>query len=351
MDERTMPAYRVTGWGGPAQLREVPVPRPGPGQVLVRVAGCGLCRSDLGMMRMPASRGQALGWSMPFTLGHETAGRVAAIGSAAAADLAEGDAVALVAAASCGRCRYCVAGQDNACPASATGRGYGRDGGLAPYVLVGDPRDLVPLGDLAPESAGPLTDAGSTAYHGVRRVRPRLLPEATAVVLGAGGLGGFAVQFLRVLGAARVIAVDVSADRRDRAVELGAHEALDGVDESTVEALRERTGGAGADAVLDFVGTDVTIGCGLGALAPGGAFGLVGSAGGGLRGNWFSGLPRDGEVFTFQGSDISDTRAVVALARSGMISNRVETFALEDVGEAYRRLAEGSVPGRAVVNP
>jgi propanol-preferring alcohol dehydrogenase len=169
-------------------------------------------------------------------------------------------------------------------------------------------------------------------------------------VLGTGGLGTFAVQFLTRLGAARVIAVDLAPDRRERAVALGAHEAVEGVDASTVERLRTLAAG-GVDVVLDFVGTDQTIATALGALAPGGALGVVGAAGGGFGGSWFSGLPRDGEVFTFQGSDLSDTRAVVALARAGMVVNPTETFALADVEEAYRRHREGTLAGRAVVVP
>jgi len=346
-----MRAYRITEWAGPVLLTEVPVPVPGPGQVLLKVAGCGLCHSDLGMMQTPAEFGARLGWSMPFTLGHEIAGWVAEIGPGTATDVAEGDAVALAAAASCGRCRYCVTGRDNACQAGTAGRGYGRDGGLADYVLVEDPRDIVPLGGLDPVTAGTLTDAGATSYHAVRRVRSRLLPDTTAVVIGTGGLGTFGVQFLDQLGAARVVAVDVSAERRERAVKLGADEAIDGVDETTAERLRDLDGGAGVDVVLDFVGTDQTIATGLAALAPGGALGLVGAAGGGFGASWFSGLPRDGEVFTFQGSDLSDTRAVIALARAGAITNPTETFPLDEVEEAYRRHAAGTLRGRAVAVP
>jgi propanol-preferring alcohol dehydrogenase len=345
-----MQAYRITQWGEPPELTELPVPVPGPGQVLVKVAGCGLCHSDLGMMAMPAKYGRRLGWSMPFTLGHETAGWVAQVGPGAVVDVAEGDAVALAAAASCGRCRYCVAGRDNLCPAGVVGRGYGRDGGLAEYVLVDDPRDIVPLGDLDPVTAGPLTDAGATSYHAVRRVRSRLLPGTTAVVIGAGGLGSFGLQFLGLLGAARVVAVDTSAERRARAEWLGAHEAVAGVDESTAKRLRELGSGA-VDVVLDFVGSDQTIAAGLKALAPGGAFGLVGAAGGGFGASWFSGLPRDGEVFTFQGSDLRDVREVITLARQGAIENPTEVFPLKDVETAYRKHREGSLGGRAVVVP
>lgn len=319
-----MRAYRMTGWGTPPEHCEVPEPTPGPGQVLVRVAGCGLCRSDLTMRQMPRTAGERLGWSMPFTLGHETAGR-----------LPDGTAVALVTAASCGTCRLCVRGMDNACPHGLTGRGYGRDGGLAEYV-VADRRGVLPLGGLDPRHAGPLTDAGATAYHAVRRARPRIAPGGTAVVVGAGGLGAFAVQFLRILTGARVIAVDVSADRRAYAESVGAHE--------TTPELNGR-----ADAVLDFVGTSETIAAGIKAVRPGGAYGLIGSAGGRLDRPWFAGLPADGEVFTFQGSSIADAQEVIALAAAGLIRNQVQEFPFEKTTEAYEMLAAGTLTGRAVI--
>jgi propanol-preferring alcohol dehydrogenase len=272
---------------------------------------------------------------MPFTLGHETAGWVAALG-AGVPGFADGDPVALVSPASCGTCRYCDGGMDNCCPHGTAGRGYGKDGGLADYVLVDDPRGLLALGSVDPHHAGPLTDAGATAYHAVRRAVPRIGSGGDAVVLGAGGLGAFAIQFLRILTGARVVAVDTNPGRLAYARTVGAHETLPSVDE-----VRD------ADAVLDFVGTDETIAAGLAAVRPGGAFGLVGSGGGRLDAGWFAGLPRDGEVFTFQGATIADTRAVIELA--GRLRNEVDEFAFDRVDDAYHRLATGALRGRAVV--
>ncbi|MFC6881064.1 MULTISPECIES: alcohol dehydrogenase catalytic domain-containing protein [Actinomadura] len=346
-----MRAFRIVEWRRPPALVDVPVPEPGPGQVLVRVAGCGLCHSDLTMMDLPREVGEAIGWRAPFTLGHETAGRVAALG-AGATGVAPGDAVALVSPSSCGGCWYCVRGLDSSCPDGLAGRGYGRDGGLAEYVLAGGVRDLVPLRTLDPRTAGPLTDAGATAYHAVRRALPRVVPGGLAVVIGAGGLGTFAVQFLRALTSARVVAVDADPARLGLARELGAHEALAGATGATpgeIKALSD--GGRGADAVLDFVGADGTIRAGLASLRPGGAYGLVGASGGTFPGPWFGGLPRDGEVFTFQGSTIADVQEVVALAERGAIRNEVEVFPLERVEEAYARLGEGGLRGRVVVVP
>lgn len=346
----TMAAYRLVRWGEPPELTEAPVPEVGPGEVLVRVAGNGLCHSDIGMAHMPARVAESLGWQLPFTLGHEVGGHVGAVGPGVGG-VAEGDAVVLVSPSSCGVCAFCVSGQDSACPHGLAGRGYGRDGGLAEYIVARAPRDVVKLAELDPAAAGPLTDAGATSYHAVRRVLPRLVPGSTAVVLGAGGLGGFAVQLLRVLSPAQVVAVDTNPARLDVARDLGAHEALPGVDDGTGPALRSLTDGDGADVVLDFVGSDATIAAGLTSVRSYGAFALVGASGGTFRRPWFGGLPRDADVFTFQGSSIADVHQVVALAESGLIRIDVDPFPLSRVADAYAALEAGELRGRAVVTP
>jgi propanol-preferring alcohol dehydrogenase len=134
-------------------------------------------------------------------------------------------------------------------------------------------------------------------------------------------------------------------------VRYGAHEVLDGVGEGTGRLLRGVLGPDGADAVLDVVGTDATISCGVRALAPGGVFGLVGAAGGTLRKPWYGSLPRDGELFTFQGSDLADARAVLDLAAAGKLTVDVVPFPLGRVADAYEALDAGSLAGRVVVQP
>ena len=348
---RTMRAYRIEQWQVPARLVEVPVPEPGPGQVRVRVGGCGLCHSDLAMGQLDASLGAAIGWRVPFTLGHETAGWIDALGPGAGG-CAEGDPVALVSPSSCGICRWCQRGQENACPNGLVGRGYGVDGGLAEYVLVGDPdRTLLPMAKLDPRVAGPLVDAGATSHHAVQRVLPHLDGDSTAVVIGVGGLGGFVVQLLRALSGARVVAVDSSKPRRDAARAYGANEVMDGVDDNSRSRFKAIVGSDPVDAVVDLVGSDSTIAFATSILASGGALALVGAAGGALQRPWYGTLPRDGEVFTFQGSDLADARAVIALADEGRIVTEVELFSLDRVREAYVALEQGTLRGRAVVQP
>ena len=131
-----MPAYRIQRWLEQPRLVETPVPVPGAGEVLVAVAANGLCHSDLTMSQIPGEIGELIGWRVPFTLGHEIAGTVAEHGPDTAGALPVGTGVALVSPTSCGRCAYCLAGRDSACPKGLAGRGYGRDGGLTSYVTA-----------------------------------------------------------------------------------------------------------------------------------------------------------------------------------------------------------------------
>jgi len=349
-----MPAFRLVDWQCSPRLVEVPVPEPGAGEVLIRVAGNGLCHSDVTMAEVPREIGEALGWEMPFTLGHEAAGWVAALGEGVTS-VGIGDAVALMSSNSCGDCRFCAAGRDSLCESNMVGRGYGRDGGLASYVVASIDRDVVPLGSLDPTTAGTLTDAGATSYHAVSRVLGRLPrfgnEHPKVAVFGIGGLGTFTVQILVAAGDVEVIAVDPDPAKRARASELGAIHTLDGVDSGTRSQLRAIAGPAGVAGIIDIVGTDETIECGIRSLARAGVFALVGAAGGRLNKPWFSTFPHEAEIFTFQGSSRSDVEAMVELAASGHISVDAELFALSAAADAYEKLQQGALRGRAVVIP
>lgn len=304
------------------------------------------------MVAMPGAVGDALGWRVPFTLGHETAGHVAAVGPDVEGSPGEGDAVALTSPSSCGVCAHCRAGRDSACARGDAGRGYGRDGGLARFV-VADVRSVLPIGGLDPRHAGPLTDAGATSFHAVGRVRSQLGPGSTVVVIGVGGLGSFAVQILRAVTEARVVAVDLDPVRRQRALASGAHDVVDGAAEGLHRVLRGygADGLGGVDAVVDIVGTDATIAAGLRALRRGGAFALVGASGGRYARPWFGGLPREATITAVQGSSTADARAVIELAGEGRIQVDVEEHPLERVADAYAALAAGTLTGRAVIVP
>jgi propanol-preferring alcohol dehydrogenase len=335
-------ALRLEAWGQPPRVAEVPVPDPGPGEVRLRMAAVGLCHTDLHFLEAEPG---AFPYDLPFTLGHENVGWVDDAGTGVD-DLDAGIAVAVAGVHSCGRCTTCLRGADNYCPQGWRGRGYGDDGGLAEFLVV-PRRELVPMGDLDPCAAAPLTDAGATSYHVVQKVRPKLVPGATAVVIGAGGLGGYAVQHLRLLTPARIVAVDVDPGRLARARELGADEVLPS-DRGTAAAVRDLTEGLGAEAVLDFVGSDATARTALRCARAMGAVALVGAGGGAAPVGWGR-VPLECEVFVPMGATLADLHEVVALARSGALRMDVEVFPFDRAVEAYRRFGAGELRDRAVV--
>jgi len=340
----TMMAYRLVGWREPARFEEVPVPRPGPGEALVKVAGVGLCHTDVLFLESPEG---AFPYELPMTLGHEIAGTVHEVGEGVG-DLAPGDDVVVKSRNSCGTCSYCLRGFDNYCTTYPFGFGSGLDGGLSPLAAF-PRRCLVRLRTLDPVQAGPLADAGCTSYHAVTKALPKLGPGTTAVVIGAGGLGGYALQYLRLLSAAQVIAVDVAAHRLALASDLGAHHTISS-DGTALAQIRDLTAGTGADAVFDFVGTDDTMRLALASARTLGIVALVG-AGGGTGGVAWGTVARECEVYIPMGGTLKDLHDVVALAEAGRLTMRNELFRFEETPAAYERLRVGDLDGRAVVMP
>lgn len=345
-----MRAIRLFSPNSEPALVEIPTPAPGPGEVLLRVDAAGLCHSDLHLMEWPE---QVVPYELPFTLGHETAGTVAALGPGAHG-VSEGDRVVAHARWGCGRCWACLQGMENRCEQSvgvlgADGAGVGRDGGLAEYMLVPSARYLVGIGELDPALAAPLSDAALTPYHAIKRVAPQLRPGATAVVIGVGGIGHMAVQLLRALTATRVVAVDLRDDALRLARAAGAETAVPALDLSP-EQLRSEVGRSGASVVLDCVASDATLGLAAGIVAVGGAIAYIGRAGGSLAVSPAR-LPFECSVMLPSWGSLPELTEVVTLAQSGAIHVEVERIGLEQTVEAYRRLKRGEIRGRAVAVP
>ncbi|QNN55082.1 NAD(P)-dependent alcohol dehydrogenase [Nocardioides mesophilus] len=348
-----MRAVRMTQWQGEPVLTEVPEPDPGPGEVVIAVGGAGACHSDLHLLH--EFEAGALPWNPPFTLGHENAGWVHRLGPGVEG-LEPGDPVAVVGAWGCGRCGRCLAGLETYCerpdlaPVPGGGGGLGLDGGMADYLLVPGARHLVPLPEgLTPAEAAPLTDAGLTPYHAVRRSLAKLTPESTAVAVGVGGLGHLAVQILKAVCPARVIAVDPREDARSLALAEGADLALQ-PGEGLVEQVRDATHGHGADVVLDFVGSDDSLAAAAAYARPLGDLTIVGIAGGSLPVSFF-GVPYELSVQTTYWGNRSELAEVLELAARGLVRARTTTFDLDDAVDVYARLAAGEITGRAVVVP
>lgn len=253
------------------------MPEPGPGQVLLRVTGSGVCHSDLHLLHSEAL-------PFPMTLGHEPTGEVVAIGPDVVG-FEVGEHVICYIAWGCGVCRQCATGAENACEhyprANVPGPGLGYPGAMAEYLLA-PARSLVPLGGLDPVDSAPLADAALTPYHAIDRSRALLTPTATVVVIGVGGLGHMAVQILRAITGSRIVAVDVDAARLEAARGYGADETVTS-NASAPGEIMELTRGVGADVVLDFVGAQPTLDLAAAVVSSYGHLTVVGLAGGAIR--------------------------------------------------------------------
>jgi propanol-preferring alcohol dehydrogenase len=344
-----MKAYQLVEWQQPPELREVPVPEPGPGEVLVKVGGAGACHSDLHLMEWPAG---TLPYELPFTLGHENAGWVESLG-AGVRGFEQGEPVAVYGPWGCGRCTACRQGKETLCEHAAeigaAGGGLGRDGGMAEYLLVPSARLLVPLGDLDPRDAAPLSDAALTPYHAIKLALPLLSPGATALVIGVGGLGHMAVQLLRAVSVALVVAVDVDETKLALAREVGAHETVPSGEQAAAQ-VRELSRGLGASVVLDCVGSEQTMQLAAASARAGGAVLVIGLAGGTLPFG-FGALPFDCSLTIPYWGSVVELIEVLELARTGRIHAHSERFPLDRVEEAYERLRTGTLQGRAVITP
>lgn len=343
-----MQAVRFVGVGQPAQIQDIPVPTPGPGQVLVKIGGAGVCHSDLHVME------EDFGFEPPFTLGHENAGWVAALGEGVTG-FKEGDAVAVYGPWGCGRCHACQLSMENYCENWARikgfGGGLGSDGGMAEYMLVPSARLLVPLGELHPAKAAPLSDAALTPYHAIKRALPNLHADSTVVVVGVGGLGHMAIQLLRVLAPVRVIAADVDDGKLQHAKTLGADEIVNNRDiEEAAERIRQITGPRGTGLVLDCIGVQATLDLGAKLLGRNSIWTIVGLGGG--HHDFHHGSTPYGTAMSipYWGSRV-ELMEVIAMARAGRIHAATTEFPLGEAIAVYEKLKAGQITGRAVLVP
>jgi NAD+-dependent secondary alcohol dehydrogenase Adh1 len=312
--------------------------------VLIKIEGAGVCATDLHAID---GEMEPAGVTLPLVLGHENAGRVAAVGNLVST-VAVGDPVLVFPPYSCGLCVACRRGIDMHCDKHQF-TGLTVDGGFAEYVVVSE-RSVVKLpSGTDPVEVAPYADAGVTAYHAIRRVAHLAVPGATAVVIGIGGVGHVGLQLLRELGSgALMVAVDPNPLRRALAASLNADAVLDSVE--VVDAVRDLTDGRGADLVIDFVGTQQTHEDATGMLAKGGTYSIVGFGGivtvpsGAMVGN------EQAIVANLVGTWV-DLWEVMQLHARGKLTLKTETHRLEDVNDVLAKLREGEITGRAVLTP
>jgi propanol-preferring alcohol dehydrogenase len=339
----TVRAARLHEIGKPLRIDEVPVPEVSGDEVLVRIAGAGVCHTDVhvrsGEFPLPSDA------EWPLTLGHENAGFVEAAGPEATG-LEKGDPVIVWGARGCGRCRHCRQGHESVCNIAHWVAG----GGYADYMHLPESRLAVRLDGIDPAEAAPLADAGLTPYRAIKRALPYLYPGGTAVLIGIGGLGHLAIQILRALSpGTEILAVDVNGDRLALALELGADRAIDARGDPIAEIAR-LTRGDGASAVLDLVGLDSTLRVAAAAVARRGILVQVGIGGGTLPLGFFATRPEAVITNSFWGSR-EELEELVALGAQGRVRARITRYALAEVNEVLDMLERGEISGRAVLVP
>ncbi len=344
-----MRAVRLHAPGEELRLEQVPLPEPDGTEVRVRVAGAGVCHTDLHIVDGTQPRVE-----LPRTLGHEVAGWIDQVGPDAAGPLRRsrltiGDPVVVYGGWGCNECAQCRSGDEQRCEFSVA-PGFQADGGYAEAMLVPHPRHLVALRDLDPIDAAPLADAAITPLRAIRRATPWLAAGARVLVIGAGALGQFALQLLRLVppdGRELIVAVrELDPARLERSAELGADIGLLAVEpELTIEGLAGRP-----DVVLDFVGNDGTLAHAAEVVAPGGVVLLVGEAGGQLDFGMDS-PTIEAWLTTVAWGSPQDLRDAVRLAHRGRLRWSVERMPLADASDAHRRLRNGEVEGRIVLVP
>ncbi len=342
----TMRAVQVVGYHENLRMTEVPVPEPtGPFDVVVKIGGAGVCRTDLHILEGQwAEKSQVV---LPYTIGHENAGWVHAVGSAVT-NVREGDKVIVHPLITCGLCRACRSGDDVHCESNQF-PGIDTNGGYAEYLRT-SARSVVRIDDsLEPKDVAALADAGLTAYHAAAKAARRLSPRDRVVVIGAGGLGHIGIQVLRALTPAEIVVVDRNADAVKLALSIGADHAIV-ADGTQVDQVLEVTGGHGAEVVVDFVGENGSTAEGLAMTRRAGDYHVVGY-GENVDVPTIDLVSTEKNVIGNLVGSYNDLQDLMALAARGAVTLHTQTYALDDFQSAIDDLNAGNVRGRAILVP
>jgi alcohol dehydrogenase, propanol-preferring len=351
-----MRAARMYGYQQPLRVEEIPVPDIGPNEVLIKVAAAGMCRSDFQLLDGYFREGLPV--SFPITPGHEVAGRIAAVGADVprSAGLSEGVPVVVDPNWGDGVCRQCHEGNEQLC---GNGQlvGFGPPGGFAEYMPVPH-RHVIAVTDSPdrkPETLAPLTDAGLTPYRGMKKLRAagKLGAGRIVVVNGIGGLGGYAVQYARLLGAgATVVAFARNDEKLAVARENGAHHTVNTRDrtaEDVQNKLEDLTGRRDVDAVLDCAGAEESLALGFSILAAEGALTSVGLIGQRAKLPLFPFVSGEKSYFGSFWGNYNDLTEVLSLADDGLIKHTIVPVKLDDINDNLEALGRGDVVGRFVI--
>jgi NAD+-dependent secondary alcohol dehydrogenase Adh1 len=341
-----MKAVRVVGYHQPLQMDDVPAPEiTGPHDVIVKIGGAGVCRTDLHILE--GQWAEKSGVTLPYTIGHENAGWVHAVGSAVT-NVAEGDKVILHPLITCGLCRACRFGDDVHCENNAF-PGISTDGGYAEYLKT-SARSVVRIDDtLEPADVAALADAGLTAYHAVAKAARKLRPGDRCVMIGAGGLGHIGIQVMAALSPAEIVVVDRHPDAVKLALSIGAHHGVV-ADGDHVEAVLGLTGGNGAEQVIDFVGEGGSTAEGIRMTRRAGDYHVVGY-GENIDVPTIDIISTEITIVGNLVGSYNDLVELMALAAQEKVTLHTAKYALEDFQSALDDLDAGRVRGRAILVP
>lgn len=342
----TMRAVQVVGYHQGLEMTELPIPEAtGPLDVVVRIGGAGVCRTDLHILE--GQWAEKSGVTLPYTIGHENAGWVHAVGSAVT-HLREGDPVILHPLATCGLCRACRRGDDVHCETSAF-PGIDTHGGYADYLRT-TARSVVRIDDrLHPSDVAALADAGLTAYHAAAKAARRLTPRDRCVIIGAGGLGHIGIQVLKALSPAELIVVDRNPEAVKLALSIGADHGVV-AEGGQVEEVLGLTGGFGAEVVVDFVGENGSTSEGLAMTRRAGDYHVVGY-GENVDVPTIDLISEEKNVIGNLVGSYDDLCELMALAARGAVTLHTQKYALDDFATAVGDLDAGQVRGRAILVP
>jgi NAD+-dependent secondary alcohol dehydrogenase Adh1 len=341
-----MRAVRVHRYHEDPAIEDVGEPKlQGPLDVIVKIGGAGVCRTDLHIIEGQWDEIQHP--QLPYVIGHENAGWVHEVGEGVS-NLAVGDTVILHPQPSDGLCLACRRGDDMHCENAFFPGLDGHDGGMAEYMRT-TARACVKLDPSTnPADVAALADAGITAYHAVRKAAPLLHPGTTAVVQGAGGLGHIGIQCLKALTATRVVVVDKNPDALKLAGEIGADETVV-ADGDHVAAVQELTGG-GAKVVLDFVAEQGAEMDGWHMTGPNGSYFVIGY-GGELRIPTLDFVAGEKNIVGNIVGTYPDLAELMVLAEAGKVTLHTQQYPLDRAVDALHDLDAGKVRGRAILVP
>jgi NAD+-dependent secondary alcohol dehydrogenase Adh1 len=316
-----------------------------PTDVIVRIGGAGVCRTDLHVVE-GIWRGKAA-VELPYIMGHENAGWIEEVGPAVTG-LKKGDPVICHPLVTSGHCLACRRGDDMHAEESRF-PGINADGGYAEYLRTSQ-RSIIKLPKtLAPKDVAPYTDAGLTAYRAAKKASRHLLPGEYVAVIGAGGLGHIGIQVLAALCAAEIIIVDRSDTALQLAKECGAHHLVK-ADGHELERVLELTGGQGAQAVIDFVGEGDAIAKGLAMTRNAGSYYIVGY-GGKIELPTIDMVTSEKTIVGNLVGTYPELVELMALADRGRVHLATREYRLKDADQALRDLHHGQIKGRAVLVP